>query len=604
MDNLDYGVIGNCTSAALISKTGTIEWLCLPDFDSSSEFASILDDEKGGEFGFEVDKSYSISQKYHPNTNILKTRFDNGIDKFEVIDFMPRFRTEDGDYYNAPEVIRYLHVIAGKPSFGIHYDPKLNYAISDIQTDLEKEYIKSYTLNGTYESIYLYTDLPFEKVISGEKITVDDDHFFLLSYNEKIHPPSIADVNHHMQRTEVYWLNWVEKGIGFNRYRDEIVRSALILRLLTYSKTGSVIAAVTTSLPETIGEVRNWDYRFCWIRDSGMIVRILRKLGYTNESEHFLNFIISLVPTKDEKLQIMYGIRGERQLTEQQLDHLKGYKNSKPVRIGNAAYIQRQHDIVGVLMDVIYQDFQNFKVSNERSEDLWTIVRSAMRKIELHWEKPDKGIWEIRGEEQHFIFSKVLVWVGADRGIKIAGLLGRNKYIQPWTALRDRIRADIMKKGWNEEIQAFTQSYGSKNMDAANLLMEHYGFIEAHDPKYISTVKRTKEELLFDGLMYRYKNEDDFGLPSSSFTICTFWMIQSMYKTGEKKEARDLFSQLLGYTNHLGLLSEDIDFKTKKLLGNFPQGYSHLALIETAMLLGMEKAEDKKETAANILFSK
>jgi alpha,alpha-trehalase len=601
MDNLNYGIVGNCSSAALISDTATIEWLCLPDFDSSSEFAKILDPEKGGEFGFRVKEGTDISQYYHPYTNILKTRFEDGENKFEVIDFMPRFRNENGEIYNPPELIRYIHLISGKPSYSVIYDPKLNYGGSKIKTDIDRHYIKSYTLNGTYESIYLYSDLPKTKIVNQEEITIEGDHFFLLSYNEKLQKPTLATINLNLQRTEVYWLNWVEKGMGFARYRMEVIRSALVLRLLTFSETGAIIAAVTTSLPETIGEVRNWDYRFCWIRDSAMIVRILRKLGYRKESEDFLNFIISITPTKDEKLQIMYGIRGEKELTEYTLDHLCGYMNSRPVRIGNAAYTQRQHDIVGVLMDVIYQEFENYEVSLQRGETLWTIVRSMMRKIRIHWMEPDKGIWEIRNEEQHFVFSKVLTWTGADRGVKIARLLGKEKYLEPWSELRDTIRDDVIKNGWNEELQAFTQYYGSRNMDAANLLIEHYGFIEANDPKYISTVLRIKKELLRNGLMYRYINEDDFGHPSSSFTICTFWMIQSLFKIGEKEEAKILFDRLLSYSNSVGLFSEDIDFTSKRLLGNFPQGYSHLALIETALLMDVEKPESFEDTAISVL---
>jgi len=601
MDNYNYGVIGNSKSAALISDKGSIEWLCLPDIDSSSEFAKLLDDEKGGEFGVIVDNEYSISQSYHPYTNILKTRFENGNDKFEVIDFMPIYSQGNDKVYNPPDLIRYVHLISGKPKFGIKYQPKVNYAIGETKTIIENDYIKSYNLSGQYESIYLYSTFPFKSIVEERDIELTEDGFFYLSYNEKLRIPTRDIVNLDLQRTEVYWLDWVEKGLGFGNWREEIVRSALVLRLMTYAKTGAVIAAVTTSLPETIGEVRNWDYRFSWIRDSGMIVRILRYLGYNKESQDFLNFLINTIPNKDDKIQIMYGIRGEKELTEHILDHLKGYKGSKPVRIGNAAYFQRQHDIVGVLMDIILQDFENYTISPERSEELWTIVRSVMHKIDKHWQEADKGIWEIRGEEQHFVFSKVLVWAGVDRGVKIAQLLKKDKYIESWVKLRDVLKNDIMKNGWNEEVQAFTQSYGSRNMDAANLLLESYGFIDAKDPKYISTVLKTKEELLNDGLMYRYKNEDDFGLPSSSFTICTFWMIQSLYKIGRKEEAIDLFNKLLGYSNHLGLFSEDIDFKTKRLLGNFPQGYSHLALIETAYILNEYKPSGYVPGAAYIL---
>jgi GH15 family glucan-1,4-alpha-glucosidase len=601
MKNYDYGVIGNSRSAALVSEKGSIEWLCLPDFDSSSEFAKILDVKNGGEFGLRVDEKYSISQRYHPYTNILKTRFEHGSDKFELIDFMPIFVRENGRLYNPPDLIRYVHLISGNPKFRIKYDPRVNYAISETKSIIEQEYIKSFNLSGQYESIYLYSTLPYENILQEEEITLKQDSYLYLSYNEKLKVPTIEDVNLSMQRTEVYWLDWVEKGLGFGNWRDEIIRSALVLRLMTYVKTGAVIAAITTSLPETIGEVRNWDYRFSWIRDSGMMVRVLRYLGYVEEAHEFLNFIINTVPKKGDKMQIMYGIRGERELTEHILEHLSGYMDSKPVRIGNAAYYQRQHDIVGVLMDIILQDFENYSLSIDRSEELWTITRAIMHAIERHWHEADKGIWEIRGEEQHFIFSKVLVWAGADRGVKIAEILHKKKYIEPWSKIRDLIKEDIMENGWNEEVQAFTQSYGSKNMDAANLLIDSYGFIDPKDPKYISTVLKTRDELLHNGLMYRYKNEDDFGLPSSSFTICSFWMIQSLYKIGRKDEAIDMFNNLLNYGNHLGLFSEDIDFETKRLLGNFPQGYSHLALIETAYILNVHRPEKHKSSAAYIL---
>jgi GH15 family glucan-1,4-alpha-glucosidase len=291
----------------------------------------------------------------------------------------------------------------------------------------------------------------------------------------------------------------------------------------------------------------------------------------------------------------MYGINREKTLTEEELTHLKGYKNSTPVRIGNAAYMQKQNDIYGVLVDVIYQQFTRFEISLENSESLWTIVRGIARIVENNWKKPDKGIWEIRTDEKHFTFSKVLCWVAIDRAIKIAQIIHKEKYLPGWQQLAYTIKTDILKNAWNEQKGAFTQSYGSEDMDAATLLMEPYGFIDAMDEKYIQTVKQTEKELCFNGLMYRYKNKDDFGRPTSSFTICTFWLINSFNAIGQHKKAKQMFDQLLKYSNHVGLFSEDLDFKTKELLGNFPQTYSHLALIETAINLSKGKITQDEE---------
>ncbi|HKL33739.1 MAG TPA: glycoside hydrolase family 15 protein, partial [Tangfeifania sp.] len=316
--------------------------------------------------------------------------------------------------------------------------------------------------------------------------------------------------------------------------------------------------------------------------------KMMTQIGHWTSAERFMNFIIDVGSDKDEKIQIMYGINREKNLRERILTHLTGYEDSSPVRIGNAAYKQKQHDIYGILMDVIYQQFNLFEVSLQNSEELWTITRSIVRIVRRNWQKPDRGIWEIRHDQRHFIFSKLLCWVAVDRAIKVAEIIKRDEYIGKWDKLRNEICKDILENGWNEEVQAFTQAYGSKDLDASTLLMEAYGFIKADDERYISTVKATQRDLSRDGLMYRYKNRDDFGLPSSSFTICTFWLIQSLYKIGEREEAKKIFDQLLTYSNHLGIFSEDIDFESKRLLGNFPQAYSHLALIETAMMFSKD----------------
>jgi GH15 family glucan-1,4-alpha-glucosidase len=598
-DNLHYGIIGNCRSAALISKTGSIDWCCLPEFDSSSVFAKILDDNIGGHFGFVVDDSYKISQFYLNQTAILVTRFSNGLDAFEVQDFMPRYHKSDTKYQAPPEIIRYIKYISGKPSFKIDYQPRLEYAKGVTDTYAKDDFIVSLTHSDKFDTLFMYTNLDHHQVLNGASIALNSDAFFLLGYNEKVFKPTVDNMFLELQRTKVYWLNWIDRTPKYNLYNTEILRSAITLKLLSYDKTGAVLAAATTSLPETIGEVRNWDYRFCWIRDASMVIKVLSDLGHRGAAQRYLQFIIDLIPDKDEKLQIMYGINKEKQLTELTLDHLSGYQNSSPVRIGNAAYMQKQNDIYGILMDVINQQFEKFTVDVEKTEELWTITKGIVWVVEKHWQEPDKGIWEFRTEDRHFTFSKVLCWVAVDRAIKVAEKLDKCRKINKWKLLESEIKNDILEKAWNDEVKAFTQSYGSKYLDASVLLMENYGFIDANNPKYVSTVLAIEKELSYDGLMYRYKNEDDFGLPSSSFTICTFWFINSLYKIGERRKAKHMFDQLLTYSNHLGLFSEDIDFKTKRLLGNFPQAYSHLALIETAINLSEITEEEKvKHTMA------
>ncbi len=590
MKNLDYGIIGNCASAALISKSGALEWLCLPIFDSATVFASLLDKQHGGSFEFETDEGYSYSQRYIPKTNILVTKYSNGNDSFEIIDFMPRYHYRNGGdhIYSPPDLIRYIKLKSGNPKFKVKYTPQLEYAEKETVTKIDKEHIKSYTQKGIYDSLYLYTNLDKKKIINGDEIALTEDAFFLISYNQKLLPQTLERSYLKLQRTKVYWLNWSEETHRFSKYNDQVLRSALALKLLSYDKTGAVLAAATTSLPESIGEIRNWDYRFCWLRDASMVIKVMTKLGHWRIAERFMNFIIDVVSDKDEKIQIMYGINKEKNLKERILTHLSGYEHSAPVRIGNAAYKQKQHDIYGILMDVIYQQFSLFDVSLQNSEELWTITRSIVRIVRNNWRKPDRGIWEIRNEQRHFTFSKLLCWVAVDRGIKVAELIKRNEYVKKWTKLRDTIKNDILDNAWSDTAQSFTQAYGSDDLDASTLLMEGYGFIDATDSRYISTVKATREQLCHNGLMYRYKNRDDFGLPSSSFTICTFWMIQALFKIGEEDEAHRIFEKLLSYSNHLGLFSEDIDFKTKRLLGNFPQAYSHLALIETAQLFSKD----------------
>src|SRR5690554_2921671 len=584
MNTLDYGVIGNCRTAALISKNGSIDWCCIPEFDSSSIFAKILDVKKGGSFEIITDKNYVITQKYIANTNILSTQFTDGNNCFRIYDFMPRYRFDDV-LYTPPDIIRYFEYVSGTPKFKIVYNPKLEYAEHQSVNKEHDAYIKTHTTQGTYDSLYLYTDFNKSDILNQNEIVLQKDSFCLISYHQKLLQQNIERQYLKLQRTKVYWLNWTNKLTKYAEYNSEITRSALALKMLSYDKTGAILAALTTSLPETIGEVRNWDYRFCWIRDASMVIKVMTSLDHYNLAHDYLRFIIDLLPEKDERIQIMYGINGEKKLTEETLDHLSGYCNSAPVRIGNAAYKQKQNDIYGILMDVIYQHFQLFSVTLEHSEELWTITRNMVRTVSRNWKRPDKGIWEMRQNDSHFTFSKVLCWVAVDRAIKIASLLQQRDQAEAWMPLRDEIKQDILTKAWNEEKQAFTQAYGVDDLDASVLQMEFYGFLPGKDPQFVSTVKAIQKELGHKGLMFRYRNKDDFGEPSSAFTICSFWLVRALYMIGEEEEARKKFDQLLSHSNHLGLFSEDLDFETKRLLGNFPQAYSHLALIDTAMHL-------------------
>ena len=594
MENLDYGVIGNCRTAALVSKKGSIDWFCLPDFDSPSIFAKLLDEEKGGSFHFEVSDDYTITQNYHGHTNILLTRFESPEHGFIVFDYMPRYHTVEHRHYMPPEIHRYIRVIKGQPTVRVVYDPKINYAREEVQHEIVGNYIRTNSVEDSEDKMYLYTSMDMEKVLQREEITLDDHHFFLLSYNQKLVTVDINRILLEYERTKVYWLNFVNRSRDYLQYNDMIKRSLLVLKLLSYQSSGAMLAAVTTSLPESIGETRNWDYRFCWLRDASMSIDTLLFMKQRTAAERFIGFVKRILKSsREESIQIMYGIRGERDLVEEVLPHLSGYENSSPVRIGNAAYYQEQNDSIGYLLDVIYKYYLYFPGTLDEVEEIWEIIKNLVRQVLADWRKPDRSIWEYRTKKMHFVFSKVMSWVAVDRASLIAELLNRDYYAEKWRLEANAIKAEVHEKGWNEELQCFTQAYDNTDYDSSLLLMQFYDFIEPDNERYVKTVKATKENLYHEGLMYRYKAEDDFGVPTSSFTICTFWLIEALFVIGEKEEAREIFEKMISYSNHVGLYSEDLDFQTKRQLGNFPQAYSHLAFINTAVLFSEEKQLSK-----------
>lgn len=611
--NSDYhhGVIGNGRSAALIEPDGTIVFACLPDFDAGTIFARLLDTEQGGSFGIEMEDGRAVAQCYERRTNVLVTTFEGPSGSFRVIDFMPRYTWDGraGAYSDAPpDIVRLVEPLHGNPTIRASYDPKLEYGRFATSHHIDGQRIKSITrgevqpqtdhnrrktdVRNIYESLYLYTDLDPAQVLAGEAMALDRARYFVVSYHDKVQEPCTDTINLMLQRTRAYWLLWTARTTLPSRYAEEVARSALTLRMLQFDPTGALVAAVTTSLPETIGETRNWDYRFCWIRDASMTVSVLRRIGHPVMAKRLIDWVLRTVPTKDDQLQIMYGLRGEKNLHEETLDHLAGYHGSKPVRIGNAAHTQKQHDIFGVMLDVVYQDLLLRDRTPEVLDQLWTRVRAEVRTVTETWRSPDRGIWEIRGAPRHFVFSKVLSWVAIDRGVKIAHLLGKTDWAAPREQLAAEMHKDICEHGWSDEAGAFTQSYGVVDLDASNLLLADYGFLEPTDPRFIKTVERTEQELGRDGLLYRYKNKDDFGLPSSAFTVCSFWLVKALALIGKRKKARHLFEQLLAAANPHGLFGEDLDFKTRRQLGNFPQAYSHLALIDCALELDGEDEHD------------
>ena len=586
-NNLNYGVIGNCRTAALISERGSIEWLCFPDFDSPSVFAALLDRTKGGSFGFDVPDGYAVRQSYVPHTNILSTRFASDEGEFEVLDYMPCYRSFEKEHYLPAELYRYIRFVKGRPRFRIRYDHAPNYEQGEVRIRRTAGFIESYSSADNKDRQYLYSSIPLQAVAGREEIRLEKDEFLLLSYNEKVIPIDIEREKIEYCRTLVYWLNWTNRTRQYTCYNEVVERSMLVLKLLSYYN-GAMLAALTTSLPETVGEVRNWDYRFCWLRDASMSIETMFRVGHTGAARRFMKFIQSSFMSRHD-YQIMYGIRGERKLTEVILEHLDGYKGSKPVRIGNDAYHQKQNDSFGYLMDLVWQYYRLMPGTLDEIEDMWEMVKSILATVAEEWRNPDKGIWEIRGEEQHFVSSKVMCWVALDRGARIAAKLGKEEFAARWREEAEAIRRDVMEHGWKSEIQSFSQAYGNLALDSSLLLMEPYGFIAANDPHYRKTVEAVRKALFRKGLMYRYNSEDDFGVPSSAFTMCTFWLIRALFVTGQRNEAKTLFSQVLRYGNHLGLFSEHLDFDTKEQLGNFPQAYSHLAIVNTALLFAEEK---------------
>jgi GH15 family glucan-1,4-alpha-glucosidase len=597
----DYGIIGDMHTVALVGKNGSIDWCCMPRFDSPSVFAGILDREQGGYFKINLrPDDVTTKQFYWPETNVLVTRLlsEKGIG--EIRDYMPV--TGAVDDASTRQVVRTVRAVRGRVPFRLECFPAFNYGRDDHEVEMTD---LGACFHSQEFSLGLSSNIPFVRYESGvvADFDLDEDESTTFILHELRASAScgqtlsMQEAERAFRVTVDYWRDWLSQCTYTGRWREMVHRSALTLKLLTYKPTGAIVAAPTSSLPEDIGGVRNWDYRYTWIRDTAFTLYAFLRIGFTAEAREFMSFLEEICKTPGESgrpLQIMYGIDGRKQLTEESLDHLEGYRNSRPVRIGNGAYDQLQLDIYGELLDSIYI-YDKYGVSV--SYELWNSVRTFVDWVCENWQCKDEGVWEVRGGRQQFVYSKLMCWVAVDRGIRLADKRSLPADRDRWMECRDEIYEIIMAKGWNENRETFVQQFDGETLDASNLIMSLVRFISPGDPRMLKTLDTTMQSpdrggLVSNGLVYRYnvsESRDGLAGEEGTFNICTFWLVEALTRAGKiessrLEEARLLFEQMLGYANHLGLYAEETG-RRGEALGNFPQAFTHLALISAAFNL-------------------
>ena len=593
----NYGIIGDMHSVALVGVNGSVDWFCFPHFDSPSVFAAILDHEKGGHFKIApVGDGATHKQFYWPETNVLITRFLSPDGVGEITDYMPVGTAGEGKGHH--QLVRRVNVVRGSVTFRMECRPAFNYARDRHKTRLTAT---GACFDAPALSLGLVAGVTLKPDGNGvsAEFTLSEGETALFILKE-ISPgtscgtcPSDAEADRLFAGTIEYWRRWIAQCTYTGRWREAVHRSALALKLLTYEPTGAIVAAPTCSLPEGIGGERNWDYRYTWIRDAAFTLYAFMRIGFTDEAARFMGWIDARARelNPDGSLQIMYGIDGRHTLTEETLDHLEGYKGSRPVRIGNGAYNQIQLDIYGELLDSVY--LYN-KYGSPISYGLWTHLRKLIDWVVDNWQKKDEGVWEVRGGQQHFVYSKLMCWVALDRGLRLADKRSFPADRDRWLKVRDQIYEEIMAKGWNEKRRAFVQHYGSDSLDAANLMMPLVFFVSPSDERMLSTLDATilpprEGGLVSNSLVYRYNAEetaDGLKGEEGTFNICTFWLVEALTRAGrldrtQLERARLMFEQMLGYANHLGLYAEETG-PSGEALGNFPQAFTHLALISAA----------------------
>jgi GH15 family glucan-1,4-alpha-glucosidase len=601
----DYGFLSDCHTGALLASDGSIEWLCMPHFDSPSVFASMLDRGAGrfrvGPYGQYV----PAGRRYLPGTNVIETTWMTPQGWVRVVDALAIGEwhdNEEGSSHTRPPtdydadhiMVRVIECMQGQVQMEMVCEPMLDYGATIAKwSTVEDERIGSGVVpaldasdgsDGAKAAFRLFSDMRMgiegNRVHSRHTLAEGEKRFCAMSWTEGLGGPrTVEQAEAHLKRTTHFWRTWLAEGTYPDHpWRIHLERSALVLKGLTFMPTGALVAAPTTSLPETPGGSRNWDYRYCWMRDATFTLWGLHALGLDWEADDFVQYVADLERNEDGSLQIMYGIKGDKQLQERTLDHLKGYENARPVRVGNGAYNQRQNDVYGAVLDSVYL---HSKERDHIPERLWPVLIDQVRCAERVWREPDQGIWEARGEPRHYVSSKLMCWVATDRGARLAERRGEEENASHFQALADEIKAEILDKGVDER-GVFRQHYDTDALDASNLLIPLVRFLPAKDERVCATVKAIKEELTENGLVMRYRTEEtDDGQhgEEGTFLICSFWLVSALAEGGECREAMQLCERLLTYASPMQLYAEELEASSGRLLGNYPQAFTHLALI-------------------------
>ena len=590
----DYGLIGDCETAALVDRNGSIDWLCWPRFDSDACFAALLGDESNGAWKIAPADAFTTSRQYRQDTLILETVFETAEGAVALIDYMPP-RGDDSSH-----IVRIVEGRRGRVAMRMDLVLRFGYGLTvPWVSRLDDGALRA--IAGPSMAVLrtpVHTKGEHMRTVAEFDVAEGEQLPFVLSHSASHLPlPEPFDANEALAATEAFWRDWLSKSLVDDEHADAVQRSLITLKAMTYAPTGGLVAAPTTSLPERFGGERNWDYRFCWIRDSTLTLLSMMNSGHYEEASEWLGWLQRAVAGDPAAMQIMYGIGGERRLTEWTADWLPGHEHSAPVRIGNAAHEQFQLDVYGELMDTFHQARRG---GLHPPTSVWDLQLALVDHVAKVWSEPDEGIWEIRGPRKRFTYSRVMAWVAVDRAIKSAEMFELEGPVADWRALCDQIRADVMANGYDASRNTFVQAYGEAALDASLLLLGQVGFLEADDPRFIGTVEAIEQELLVGGFVQRYPTEKtDDGLPPGEgvFLACSFWLADAYALIGREEDARNLFARLLALRNDLGLLAEEYDPIAKRFAGNFPQAFSHIGLVNTAANLAPSHKPNDQRSA-------